>query len=104
MTNKNKKIYDESNIKHYEGLEGVRKRATMYIGELGVKGVQHLYRETIDNSIDEFMEGHCSEILVDINEKDNTIMIKDNARGIPIDKLEDVLTKLHTGNFICSFA
>lgn len=96
-TKTTKKVYDQNSIQHYEGLEGVRKRPTMYIGKLGTIGVFHLFRETIDNSIDEFMEGHCSEIFVDVDEKTNTIMVKDNARGIPTEKLEQILTKLHTG-------
>lgn len=102
-TKTTKKVYDQNSIQHYEGLEGVRKRPTMYIGKLGTIGVFHLFRETIDNSIDEFMEGHCSEIFVDVDEKTNTIMVKDNARGIPTEKLEGVLTKLHMGKQFCPF-
>lgn len=96
-TKKKLTAYDENSIQHFEGLKGIRKRPTMYIGETGQRGVFHLFRETIDNSVDEFMEGFCSEIIVDIDEKNDTIMVKDNARGIPINKLEDLLTKPHTG-------
>ena len=92
-----KKEYNAESIKHYDGLEGPRKRPTMYIGKIGTTGIFHLFREGVDNSIDEYSEGYCNEILIDIDEKKNTILIKDNGRGIPIEKIEILCTKLHSG-------
>ncbi len=96
--------YSAKNIQVLEGLEAVRKRPAMYIGDIGIKGLHHLIWEAVDNSIDEALAGFCSKISVTVNEN-NSIIVEDNGRGIPVDMhpkehksaLEVVMTILHAG-------
>jgi DNA gyrase subunit B len=104
MSEEQKKNYSADSIQALEGMEHVRMRPSMYIGDVGIRGLHHLVYEVIDNSIDEALAGHCDEISVWINE-DNSIGVKDNGRGIPVDMhkkegvsaLEVVMTKIGAG-------
>lgn len=104
MSKQNKPEYKASNIQVLEGLEAVRKRPSMYIGDTGQRGLHHLINEVVDNSIDEALAGYCDYVHLQIN-TDGSITITDNGRGIPVDThekfgipaVELVLTKLHAG-------
>src|SRR3989344_1241968 len=98
------KSYSSEKIKVLEGLEGVRHRPAMYIGSTSKSGLHHLVYEVVDNSVDEAMGGHCDTIDVTLN-KDGSVTVKDNGRGIPVDlhpiykrpAVEIAVTRLHAG-------
>src|SRR3989344_6739395 len=99
-----KKKYGAEEIKVLDGLEGVRKRPSMYIGSTGKEGLHHLVYEVVDNSVDEALVGECKNIKININ-KDGSVIVEDDGRGIPVDMhptykrpaVEIVVTKLHAG-------
>ena len=99
-----KNQYSADSIQALEGMEHVRKRPSMYIGDISTRGLHHLVYEVVDNSIDEAMAGHCSEISIQIN-TDKSISIEDNGRGKPVgihkkegvSALEVVMTKIGAG-------
>ena len=104
MPEKNKSTYSAEKITVLKGLEAVRKRPAMYIGDIGKRGPHHLIYEVVDNSVDEALAGHCTNIVVIFN-KDGSVSVEDNGRGIPVDThkeenkpaLEIVMTLLHAG-------
>ncbi|MGB0424368.1 MAG: ATP-binding protein, partial [Flavobacteriales bacterium] len=104
MSDENKSNYGADNIQSLEGMEHVRMRPSMYIGDVGIRGLHHLVYEVIDNSIDEALAGYCDTVYVSINE-DNSITVIDNGRGIPVglhkkegvSALEVVMTKIGAG-------
>ena len=96
--------YSARDIQVLEGMEAVRKRPGMYIGSTDQRGLHHLIYEIVDNSVDEFMAGHCTSVSIEINQ-DGSVLVEDNGRGIPVDShpvtgmtaVETVMTTLHAG-------
>ncbi len=96
--------YQSESLQHHEGLEGIRKRPSMYIGGIGSRGLHHLVKELLDNSIDEAIAGHCDKVEVQLH-PDGSVSVSDNGRGIPVDQhkqsgisgVELVMTKVHAG-------
>ena len=103
-TDNSKNQYSADSIQALEGMEHVRKRPSMYIGDVGSRGLHHLVYEVVDNSIDEAMAGHCTNISLEIN-NDSSLSVEDNGRGIPVglhkkegvSALEVVMTKIGAG-------
>ena len=100
---KGKDDYGVKDIRTLEGMEAIRLRPGMFIGSVGPAGVQHITLEIISNAVDEYLNGHCNNCSIRVND-DNTIIIQDNGRGVPFGKAEDgsetlvnIYTKLHTG-------
>ena len=96
--------YSADSIQALEGMEHVRKRPSMYIGDVGSRGLHHLVYEVVDNSIDEAMAGYCTSISLEIN-NDSSLTVEDNGRGMPVDLhpkhkkpgVEVIMTNLHSG-------
>ena len=104
LRSKQEDEYSASDIQVLEGMEAVRKRPGMYIGSTDQRGLHHLIYEIVDNSVDEFMAGYCSNVEI-VVKQDGSVKIEDNGRGIPVDKhpttgmtaVETVMTTLHAG-------
>ena len=91
-----KKIYNDESIQTLKPLEAIRTKLGMYVGSADNKAVHHIIKELISNSVDEFLGGYGKEIEIVLDEKTNTVTVRDWGRGVPLGKLEDVFTKVHT--------